>query len=41
MKTFVMIGALMGVIGVALGAFGAHGLRSRLTPEMLAMMHGV
>lgn len=37
MKTFVMIGALMGVIGVALGAFGAHGLRSRLTPEMLAI----
>jgi uncharacterized membrane protein YgdD (TMEM256/DUF423 family) len=23
-------------LGVALGAFGAHGLRSRLTPDMLA-----
>lgn len=37
MKTFVMIGALFGVVGVALGAFGAHGLRSRLSPEMLAV----
>ncbi|MGE3508632.1 MAG: DUF423 domain-containing protein [Vicinamibacterales bacterium] len=37
MKTFVLIGALAGVVGVALGAFGAHGLRSRLTPEMLAV----
>lgn len=32
-----MIGALAGVVGVALGAFGAHGLRSRLSPEMLAV----
>lgn len=37
MRTFVMIGALAGVVGVALGAFGAHGLRSRLSPEMLAV----
>ena len=37
MKTFVMIGALAGVVGVALGAFGAHGLRSRISPEMLAV----
>lgn len=37
MKTFVMIGALAGVVGVALGAFGAHGLRARLSPEMLAV----
>lgn len=37
MKTFVMIGALAGVVGVALGAFGAHGLRGRLAPDMLAV----
>lgn len=36
-RTFVLIGALAGVIGVALGAFGAHGLRGRLSPEMLAV----
>jgi len=32
-----LIGALSGFVGVALGAFGAHGLRSRLSPEMLAV----
>lgn len=31
------IGALMGLVGVGLGAFGAHGLRGRLSPEMLAV----
>ena len=31
------IGALMGFVGVGLGAFGAHGLRGRLTPDMLAV----
>jgi len=36
-RTFLLIGALSGVVGVALGAFGAHGLRSRLSPEMLAV----
>ena len=36
-KTFLLIGALAGAVGVALGAFGAHALRSRLTPEMLAV----
>lgn len=34
-RTFLLIGALAGGVGVGLGAFGAHGLRSRLTPEML------
>ena len=29
-------GALLCGLGVAVGAFGAHGLRERLTPEMLA-----
>jgi uncharacterized membrane protein YgdD (TMEM256/DUF423 family) len=36
-KTFMFIGALMGFVGVAVGAFGAHGLRGRLSPEMLAV----
>lgn len=36
-RTFVLIGALAGFIGVALGAFGAHGLKSRVAPDMLAV----
>jgi uncharacterized membrane protein YgdD (TMEM256/DUF423 family) len=36
-RTFLLVGALAGFIAVALGAFGAHGLRGRLTPEMLAV----
>lgn len=36
-RTFLLIGALAGVVGVTLGAFGAHGLRARLTPDMLAV----
>ena len=35
--TFLLIGALAGLTGVALGALGAHGLQSRLSPEMLAI----
>ena len=35
--TFLLIGSLLGFLGVAAGAFGAHGLRSRLSPEMLAV----
>jgi uncharacterized membrane protein YgdD (TMEM256/DUF423 family) len=35
--TFMLIGALGGFLGVAAGAFGAHGLRSRLSPDMLAI----
>lgn len=37
MKLFVMLGGLSAFLGVALGAFGAHGLKSRVTPEMLAV----
>jgi uncharacterized membrane protein YgdD (TMEM256/DUF423 family) len=29
------LSAALGLTGVALGAFGAHGLRQRLTPELL------
>jgi uncharacterized membrane protein YgdD (TMEM256/DUF423 family) len=36
-NTFMLIGALTGFLGVAAGAFGAHGLRARLSPEMLAV----
>ena len=36
-RTFMFVGALMGFVGVALGAFGAHGLKGRLSAEMLAV----
>ena len=36
-RTFLLLGGLAGFIGVALGAFGAHGLRTRLSAEMLAV----
>lgn len=31
------LGALAGGVAVALGAFGAHGLKSRLAPDLLAI----
>jgi uncharacterized membrane protein YgdD (TMEM256/DUF423 family) len=34
-RLFFALGSASGLLGVALGAFGAHGLRGRLTPEML------
>jgi len=36
-RTFLLVGALAAFVGVALGAFGAHGLRARLSSEMLAV----
>ncbi|MBK8003454.1 MAG: DUF423 domain-containing protein [Gemmatimonadetes bacterium] len=36
-RTFAFLGALSGGLAVAAGAFGAHALRARLTPEMLAV----
>lgn len=36
-RIFLLIGAIFGFLGVAFGAFGAHGLRSRLSPDMLAV----
>ncbi len=36
-RTFLLIGSLAGFTAVALGAFGAHALRGRLTPDMLAV----
>jgi len=32
-----MIGSILGFLGVAFGAFGAHALKNRLSPEMLAV----
>jgi len=37
MKTFVILGSLSAFTGVALGAFGAHGLKARVSPEMLTV----
>jgi len=36
-RLFFMLGSASGLLGVAAGAFGAHGLRDRLAPEMLAV----
>jgi len=36
-RRFLFLGALSGLIAVAAGAFGAHGLKGRLAPEMLAV----
>src|SRR6266496_6024933 len=36
-RTFLLAGAVAGFVAVAFGAFGAHGLRGRLSPEMLAV----
>ena len=36
-KNFLLIGALSAFLAVGLGAFGAHGLRTRLSPDMLAV----
>ena len=35
-RVFFALGALSAAVAVGLGAFGAHGLRARLTPEVLA-----
>lgn len=36
-RPFVLLAALFGFTGVALGAFAAHGLRGRLSPEYFAV----
>ena len=36
-RIFFVIGALSAFIGVAAGAFGAHGLKSRISSEMLSI----
>jgi len=37
MKVFVLLGSINAFLGVALGAFGAHGLKSKVSPEMLVV----
>jgi len=34
-RLFAIIGATSGLFAVALGAFGAHGLRGKISPELL------
>ena len=36
-RLFLVVGGVLGALGVILGAFGAHGLRERLTKDMLAV----
>ena len=35
-RTFLVLGALSAGISVAAGAFGAHALKARLSPDLLA-----
>ena len=37
MKLFILLGSLNALIGVALGAFGAHGLKTKVAPDMLTV----
>ncbi len=34
---FLLLGALSALVGVGMGAFGAHGLKSVISPEMLTV----
>lgn len=36
-RTFLALGGILGFLGVAFGAFGAHALRARLSADMLAV----
>jgi len=36
-RFFFTAGAIAAFVGISLGAFGAHSLRTKLTPEMLAI----
>ena len=35
MKTYIIIGALLSALGIALGAFGSHSLKTKLNPDEL------
>lgn len=37
MRAWIAVGALSAAVAVLVGAFGAHGLKSRLSPELLAV----
>ena len=36
-KLFLVLGAVVGMLAVVLGAFGAHALRAKLAPDVLAI----
>jgi uncharacterized membrane protein YgdD (TMEM256/DUF423 family) len=36
-RNFLLIGSVFGFLGVAFGAFGAHALKTRLSPDMLVV----
>lgn len=36
-RLFLIVASVSGLLAVALGAFGAHGLKQRLTPDLLAV----
>jgi uncharacterized membrane protein YgdD (TMEM256/DUF423 family) len=36
-RTFLLIGSILGFLGVAFGAFGAHAFKNRLSADMLAV----
>jgi uncharacterized membrane protein YgdD (TMEM256/DUF423 family) len=38
-RLFLILGSLAGLLAVVLGAFGAHALKERLSPEMLEVYH--
>lgn len=38
-RTFFVLGAVLGALAVAMGAFGAHALQNRLDPESLDIYH--
>ncbi|MGB1580308.1 MAG: DUF423 domain-containing protein [Nevskiales bacterium] len=38
-KFCLLMGSLGGLLGVVLGAFGSHGLKTRLSADMLAVWH--
>jgi len=38
-KLFALLGAVNAALAVALGAFGAHALKARLAPDLLAIYH--
>jgi uncharacterized membrane protein YgdD (TMEM256/DUF423 family) len=39
LRGFLMLAAFFGFTGIALGAFAAHGLKQRLSPEYLEVFH--
>ena len=38
-RTLVRLGAINGFLAVALGAFGAHGLKGKITPDLMEIYH--